>query len=543
MSKSGSMAASSRSLKSMTSNASNAAAAITSLRMERGLLERMVQERDEKISSLQKSIEVQNTHVIKLQSKIEVLGRHEKQTEARHKLQVDNMLNDQNMLKAQLELLQSEIVRIRSDPIRHVLKTSNSSEENALNDAMNKSKSMSAVEPLSTTEESASKSSMAKKIKLAFSNQGRLLQTQLYQAMNSLSLLRSQTSVMKQNYDAIVKSLQSDLNQLSDEHAKVETELLCQISALEQKNKVMQKTLQDELSSKDARIKRLEKSVRMLEQIDDESDESDDGTVDAHAPDTNALADFRNFYKNSKSRSATVPGKKEVMPKTALPYTSVPSGIYASGNSSAASTASPITIQTNQNHLTGDLPMTLPKNVFKDHSAPDLLSSRTPSRESSCTKSSGFSGSNSSRLSRESSQRAQNLLIASQRRAKELLKTAEEIKKARVVSPLNEKTDEFVEIPLTSTPPPTTITTVKSSKKDTNETAQLRAKELLKAAQKKQSQKNLSEIAKGNGNEKQSTLIDQEVDENRNPSGASNDYVNYKMSDEDDDEGILSSLM
>jgi len=112
-------------------------------------------------------------------------------------------------------------------------------------------------------------------IKLANHAQGILLQGQLFQAMNSLSQLRQHCHVMKENYDAIVKSLQTDLNDVSDQRARAETKLLSKIDALDQDKKLMEGALMDELRSKDARIKKLEKSLKKLNKIDDDEDEDD----------------------------------------------------------------------------------------------------------------------------------------------------------------------------------------------------------------------------------------------------------------------------
>lgn len=100
---------------------------ISSLKMERNLLERMLQERDEKISSLMKSIQVQNEHVNTLQAKAEVSERRAKQVEQRHQLQIGNLEKENTMLKSQLEVMHREIVRINDDPIHQALISSNNS--------------------------------------------------------------------------------------------------------------------------------------------------------------------------------------------------------------------------------------------------------------------------------------------------------------------------------------------------------------------------------------------------------------------------------
>jgi hypothetical protein len=117
------------------------------------------------------------------------------------------------------------------------------------------------------------------RFKLANSAQGVLLQKQLYQAMNSLKQLREQTAAMKKNYDEIVTSLQQDFVLASDAKARVESELLSQLSLLDQNKKISERSLEDQLVQKDARIRRLEKRLRSMDDIDDEEDMSADDSA------------------------------------------------------------------------------------------------------------------------------------------------------------------------------------------------------------------------------------------------------------------------
>ena len=270
MSSSGSVGSKSKSSRISSLSLSNGAssAAIASLKMERNLLERMVQERDEKISSLQKSIEVQTEHVNKLQAKIEINERRQKQIESRHKLKLDNMEHEKNMLKSQLKVMHEELKRISNDPVHNALSSAASKGSDG---SVNLSQMMPAGNPFGAELEQDPK--RAEKIKLANSAQGVLLQQQLYQAMNSLMQLREQTAAMKENYDEIVTSLQKDLVFAQDAKASTESELLSQISLLDQQRVTMEKALQHQLAQKDVRIKRLEKRLRKLDNIDDDEDE------------------------------------------------------------------------------------------------------------------------------------------------------------------------------------------------------------------------------------------------------------------------------
>jgi len=268
-----------RSLWAMSNTDSNASLQReTDLNAQRDVLERMVLERDEQISSLQKSMEFQNGHVVKLQAKVEILERREKQYHNRHQAQINNMVNERNMLKAQMEVTHDEMKRIKTDPIHHALtnqegqaKQDKSSTQRWEVKAMPAGNSFS----LNGEEDKEADEEQEESIKLANHAQGILLQGQLFQAMNSLSQLRQHCHVMKENYDAIVKSLQTDLNDVSDQRARAETKLLSKIDALDQDKKLMEGALMDELRSKDARIKKLEKSLKKLNKIDDDEDKDD----------------------------------------------------------------------------------------------------------------------------------------------------------------------------------------------------------------------------------------------------------------------------
>lgn len=271
MSPSGSVGSKSRTssrISSLSLSNGTSSAAMASLKMERNLLERMVQERDEKISSLQKSIEVQTEHVNKLQAKIEINERRQKQIESRHKLKLDNMDHEKNMLKSQLKVMHEELKRISNDPVHNAL---SSAASKGLDGSVNLSQMMPAGNPFGAELEQDPK--RAEKIKLANSAQGVLLQQQLYQAMNSLMQLREQTAAMKENYDEIVTSLQKDLVFAQDAKASTESELLSQIYLLDQQRVTMEKALQHQLAQKDVRIKRLEKRLRKLDNIDDDEGE------------------------------------------------------------------------------------------------------------------------------------------------------------------------------------------------------------------------------------------------------------------------------
>eukprot|EP00553_Chaetoceros_curvisetus_P009533 CAMPEP_0204627670 /NCGR_PEP_ID=MMETSP0717-20131115/14154_1 /ASSEMBLY_ACC=CAM_ASM_000666 /TAXON_ID=230516 /ORGANISM="Chaetoceros curvisetus" /LENGTH=455 /DNA_ID=CAMNT_0051643999 /DNA_START=563 /DNA_END=1930 /DNA_ORIENTATION=- len=274
------------------------------LTKQRDLLERMVQERDEKLSSLNKSMEVQNGHITKLHAKLEVSDRREKQSETRHEMQIESMANDQNILKSQLKLLQEEVQRIKTDPVRHALTQKVGAENDA--DGINESKESVPLGPLAKLKAKIGASisqDKENKITLTDHAQGMLLQGQLFQAMMSLSQLRQQTAVMKEHYDAIVKSLQADLTSMSDKKAEEEAKLLNRIYALDGEKRVAEEALRNELKAKNVRIKALEKRLANLEKTrgnenpfyegqlpvpegeNDDSDSEDEDNVFNNAPD------------------------------------------------------------------------------------------------------------------------------------------------------------------------------------------------------------------------------------------------------------------
>lgn len=292
------------------------------LSKQRDLLERMVQERDEKISSLHKAIEVQDGHVSKLHAKLETSDRRERQTEKRHEMQIESMTNDQNELKSQLKLLQEEVQRIKSDPVRHALsqKMANGMSTGSAASPKNNVAPKSAVQKLKAKVNGHKK--QEKEVTLTDSAQGILLQGQLYQAMSSLSQLRNQTAVMKVHYDAVIESLHTDLTLLSDKKAQEEATLLNRIFALDQEKKVAEEALRDELKAKNSRIRKMEKEIKKLEKMnkaarglgdgdDSDSDSDDDDDVTEMTPRGSQPKPLPEHKLTPKSRNpvSAVPGK------------------------------------------------------------------------------------------------------------------------------------------------------------------------------------------------------------------------------------------
>ena len=234
---------------------------------------------------------------------MEVAERRAKQVEQRHQLQVSSLEKEKSMLKSQLEVMHKEILRINGDPIHQALISTNSNNNSETQTASTTDSGRSEEEDVlaqimpagnpfddlwyndnnnNNEEDEEAKKENEEKIKLANSAQGLLLQSQLYQAMSSLKQLRQQTRAMKADYDGIVVSLQTDLVQSMDGKARVEAGLLSELSLLDQSKKVMQKSLEDQILQKNARIDRLQDRLNSLDSIGDDADMSyiaDEGNV------------------------------------------------------------------------------------------------------------------------------------------------------------------------------------------------------------------------------------------------------------------------
>ena len=302
----------------------------------------MLQEREEKISSLQKSIQVQNDHVHKLTSKVEVMERRSKQTVQRFDLKLENAAHEKEMLKTQLKVLYEEMKKMSEDPIHQALRNnhrnSNSSansngsssantastvhsgrseEEEILSQIMpagnpfeenssssnisgnsnnNNSTGSNSAHSRNSTERGNGNSDEDEKIKLANSAQAILLQSQLYQALTSLKQLRQQTRGMKANYDAVVSSLQNDLVQCMDEKVRSETGLLSQLQSLEHSSRVREEGLREEMKNKDTRIERLMRRIGVLDKIDD------DGSLSYMSDDVSVMGGDGNGNGNGKEQ-------------------------------------------------------------------------------------------------------------------------------------------------------------------------------------------------------------------------------------------------
>ncbi len=261
------------------------------MKMERDLLERMVQERDEKVKSLQKTIDMQKDYIDNLQLNNDKVQEKMKREAARQKLHLQSVTHEKNLVKGQLKVLQRENLRIKNDPIHLALTRTNVEGGNSNQYLKNKHPSPSSP-PILTKEEEDSIDGMnddndelvqspptSPEIKILDNDQRCLiLQSQLYQAMNSLSTLQKQTSVLKENYDEILISLQKELMEAEESKTKMEVKLLSRMTVLEREKAIVEELLQEKIDAKDSRLKRLEKRIQHLDAIDDDEsiDQGDD---------------------------------------------------------------------------------------------------------------------------------------------------------------------------------------------------------------------------------------------------------------------------
>lgn len=249
--------------------------AYNELKAERDLLERMVQERDEKAKSLQKTIDMQKDYLEVMQTKYDNEQERQKQEAMRQKIYLQSMTHEKNLIKNQLKVLQKENQRIKGDPVRMALSgsvpsTASSGDTSPNGIVKDDNDSIDSLE---------SEKPKLPDVKILDGDKRCLvLQSQLYQAMNSLSSLQQQTSALKDSYDEIVSGLQRDLIDTEEDKAKIEVKLLSRMAVLEREKTIIEELLQNKIKVRDTRIRLLEKRVQNLDRIDDdESLEGDNG--------------------------------------------------------------------------------------------------------------------------------------------------------------------------------------------------------------------------------------------------------------------------
>mmetsp|Transcript_21974 Transcript_21974/g.25404 ORF Transcript_21974/g.25404 Transcript_21974/m.25404 type:complete len:357 (-) Transcript_21974:191-1261(-) len=291
---------------SMESTASEKA-----LKSERNLLERMVQERDEKIKSLQTTIAMQEISIDKLQQKNDREDEKGLQHAARQKLYLQSVTHEKNLAKSQLKVLQKENQRIKDDPIHKLLTSHTPPKMNFPGSHVFFKKPASPSESIGASTDTNSDVSpqpipppTSPPLRL-FSDDPKtlLLQSQLYQAMNSLSSLQHQTVALKKNYDAILDSLQQDSMRADEDKARLEVKLLSRIAVIEREKTIIEAVLNEKIKARDLKIKRMEKNLKRLDIIADDDASLDDDYSDSQesTPDNN-----ENDNKSQRTKNTSI---------------------------------------------------------------------------------------------------------------------------------------------------------------------------------------------------------------------------------------------
>lgn len=288
--------------------------------MERDLLERMVQERDEKNKTLQKTIDMQKEYISGLQGKTDREQERQKQQAARQKLYLQSITHEKNLISSQLKVLQKENTRIKNDPIHRALTQPGpaptapplpglqvpNSETNGVNGVNGHADSVDdqdSIDSMDSSTNGEEKKTLSPNINIFDGDQRCLvLQSQLYQAMNSLSTLQKQTSALKGNYDEIVTSLQQEVMETEESAAKMEVKLLSRMTVLEREKTIIEELLQEKIRTRDARLKRLEKRLQNLDSInDDESLDAQDVFIIHHGESPTDGDSVHGVYGDDKS--------------------------------------------------------------------------------------------------------------------------------------------------------------------------------------------------------------------------------------------------
>lgn len=106
------------------------------------------------------------------------------------------------------------------------------------------------------------------------------LQSQLYQAMHSISALQIQTKALKQNCHKVVKSLEEDLTETTNLKHQVEVELMSQLTLIEREKGVMEGLLEEKIRIRDQKLKKYEAKIRAMEGLEEGSMSDDDEEED-----------------------------------------------------------------------------------------------------------------------------------------------------------------------------------------------------------------------------------------------------------------------
>jgi len=247
-------------------------------RMERDLLERMVCERDEKITGLQKTVSIQKEHTTKLQHTLNDARLKMKVDQTKRKIQMDSIMYERDLAQSLLNGLAQEREKYRDT--KFTLDNNNSSTDDVEEGRGTKShspRSTTQFEMFNNTNNSQQPTTTRPHTPARTESAHALyLQSQLYQAMHSISALQLQTKALKSNCDTVVRSLEEDLLETTSLKHQVEVELMSQLTLIEREKGVMEGLLQEKIRIRDGKLKRYEAKIRGLEGLEEESDSDDD---------------------------------------------------------------------------------------------------------------------------------------------------------------------------------------------------------------------------------------------------------------------------
>ena len=196
--------------------------------MERSLLESMIQERDHKISCLQRERLIQDERIAKLQAALNELRVKHKEDTTWYRLELERVKNEKVLADAQLDLMMKEF------------------------------------DEKTTLHEYAD---IIKKASPAHIDSSYILrlQSQLCKAMHCMSVHEKQMIIVKENCDGVIQSLKEEIAELMEEKSNTEVELMNEISAMDNEKRTSDNFHQEKLEKKQALIDKLSKRIEELE--------------------------------------------------------------------------------------------------------------------------------------------------------------------------------------------------------------------------------------------------------------------------------------
>jgi len=243
-----------------------------SVKMERDLLERMVQDRDDKITTLHKTIAIQKQHAEKLRHDLDETRLRLKQDQTRSKLQNDNVSYERDLAQMQLRALTQEQEKYK-DTVFALHPPSDGRRGSVGNGGPTSpsrpgSTGSTQVGRFGGAEEPSGAQHTPAQTETAHAL---YLQSQLYQAMHSISALQIQATALKENCDAVVNSLEEDLTETTTLKHQIEVELMSQLTQLEREKNVMEGLFEEKIRIMEDKLKKYEEKIRDMEGLDESS--------------------------------------------------------------------------------------------------------------------------------------------------------------------------------------------------------------------------------------------------------------------------------